>query len=138
MDAEDMSLASVELMCQYLGFVSMAEWIKTDIHDPTRGTYYCQGGYYQMTYPLSGKNRHYKNGKLATIKAEHGWELTWRMSQFELEQENRKAQTFVVGVNYLVNQDLMFKANFIRAKRRDESVAEGYDNAFSFRAQYSF
>ncbi|GGP56968.1 OprO/OprP family phosphate-selective porin [Shewanella saliphila] len=138
LDAEDMSLASVELMWQYLGFVSMAEWVETDIDDPTRGSYHYQGGYYQMSYPLSGKNRHYKNGKLATIKAEHDWELTWRISQFELEQENRKAQTFAVGVNYLINEDLMFKANFIRAKHRDDGVTEGYDNAFSFRAQYSF
>ncbi|MDD8058252.1 OprO/OprP family phosphate-selective porin [Shewanella metallivivens] len=138
LDAEDMSLASVELMWQYLGFVSMAEWIETDIDDPSRGTYHYQGGYYQMSYPLSGKNRRYKDGKLDTIKAEHDWELTWRMSQFELDQENRKAQTFAVGVNYLVNQDLMFKANFIRAKHQEDGATYGYDNAFSFRAQYSF
>ncbi|MCT8986309.1 OprO/OprP family phosphate-selective porin [Shewanella phaeophyticola] len=138
LDAEDMSLAGIELMWQYQGVVSMAEWIETDIDDPARGTYHYQGGYYQMSYPLSGKNRHYKNGKLGTIKAEHDWELTWRMSQFELEQENRKAQTFAVGVNYLVNEDLMFKANYIRAKYQDDGVTDGYDNAFSLRAQYSF
>lgn len=138
LDAEAMSLASIELMWQYLGVVSMAEWIETDIDDPTRGTYHYQGGYYQMSYPLSGKNRRYKDGKLGTIRAKHDWELTWRVSQFELEQEDRKAQTFAVGVNYLVDKDLMFKANLIRAKYQDDGETFGYDNAFSFRAQYSF
>ncbi|UAL41552.1 outer membrane beta-barrel protein [Shewanella inventionis] len=138
LDAEDMSMASIELMWQYLGVVSMAEWIETDIDDATRGEYHYQGGYYQMSYPLSGKNRRYKDGKLGTIKAKHDWELTWRVSQFELEQEDRKAQTFAVGINYLVNKDLMFKANLIRAKHQEDGETFGYDNAFSFRAQYSF
>lgn len=138
LDAEDMSMASIELMWQYLGVVSMAEWIETDIDDATRGEYHYQGGYYQMSYPLSGKNRRYKDGKLGTIKAKHDWELTWRVSQFELEQEDRKAQTFAVGINYLVNNDLIFKANLIRAKHQEDGETFGYDNAFSFRAQYSF
>ncbi|MCL1113071.1 OprO/OprP family phosphate-selective porin [Shewanella basaltis] len=138
LNAQEMSSSSVELMWQYLGVVSMAEWIETDTDDETRGNYHYQGGYYQMSYPLSGKNRRYKAGKLSTIKAKHDWELTWRVSQFALQQENRKAQTLTIGVNYLVSNDLMFKANVIRARHQDDGETFGYDNAFAFRAQYSF
>ncbi|QDE31085.1 OprO/OprP family phosphate-selective porin [Shewanella polaris] len=138
LNADDESLAGIELMWQYQGFVSMAEWIQADIDDPTKGTHHYEGGYYQMSYPLSGKNRHYKNGKLSSIKANNDWELTWRLSQFNLIEENSKAQTFSVGVNYLVNENLMFKVNYIRAKLEDDGETYNADDAFSLRAQYSF
>ena len=136
--AEDASLAGLEFMWQYHGFVSMAEWQQADIEDKNFGTYRYEGGYYQMSYALSGKNRRYKNGKLKGIKASNDWELTWRLSQFRLVEENRKAKNWSVGVNYLLNKDLMFKANYIHAKHQEDGETFGADGAFSLRAQYSF
>ncbi|MBW8189894.1 OprO/OprP family phosphate-selective porin [Neiella marina] len=138
LQAEDMSLNSLELMGQYKGLVAMAEWQQADVDDDSLGTYRYEGGYYQMGYMLTQKNRRYKNGKLASIEADHDWELTARYSQFRLVEEDRKARTWSVGVNYHVTNDFKVMLNYIYAKHEEDGEAFGSDGAVALRVQYRF
>lgn len=136
--ADSLSQTGLELMWQYRGLVTMAEWQEADVESNTEGTYEYEGGYYQMSYLMSGQNRRYKNGKLKGFDADKDWEFTVRYSQFELVQEQRKSQTWSTGFNFWFDNDLVLKANYIHAKYQDEGQIYGSDNAISIRVQYSF
>lgn len=138
LEAESASLKGVELMWQYQGLASMAEWQRAEIENMSGTTYRYQGGYYQVSYLLSGKNRRYKKGKLKSFDASSDWEFALRYSQFELEEEQTKATNWSAGVNYWVNKDLVVKFNYIRSERQDEEVPYDADNAIALRVQYSF
>lgn len=139
--AEDVSLKGVEFLWQQHGFTTTAEWQETKVTDINSEQYQYQGGYLQLSYQLSGDNRKYKKGKLDDIVTP-GWEITSRYSQFDLLEENNKVQTYTVGINYTVNKNLKFMANYVKNTQTDSNTVANRikenGNAILLRAQYSF
>lgn len=138
--AEDVSLQGVEFLWQQHGFTTTAEWQQAKVTDVNAQAYEYQGGYLQLSYQLSGDNRLYKNGEIDNIITP-GWELTSRYSQFDLIEEDKAIQTFAVGVNYTVNENLKFMADYVKTKQEDNSASNSFSengDAVLLRAQYTF
>tara|TARA_R110002167_G_scaffold35249_1_gene112670 strand:+ start:78928 stop:80040 length:1113 start_codon:yes stop_codon:yes gene_type:complete len=138
--AEEVSLKGVEFLWQQNGFTTTAEWQEADVTDVNSLQYKYQGGYLQLSYQLSGENRLYKNGEIDDLITP-GWELTSRYSQFDLSEENNKVQTYAVGVNYTVNNNLKFMADYVKTKQVDNSASNSIrenGDAVLLRAQYTF
>ena len=135
--ADKQSLAGVEFLWQTHGFTAMAEWQQATVTDIYNTDYDYEGGYVQLSYQLSGDNRKYKNGTLGKITTP-GWEFTTRYSQFELIEETREAETYSIGVNYTVNKNLKFMADYIKAKQYEFGTELNSGDAVSLRVQYSF
>ncbi|MCI2285821.1 OprO/OprP family phosphate-selective porin [Colwellia sp. MSW7] len=139
--AEDVSLKGVEFLWQQHGFTTTAEWQENKVTDINSEQYQYQGGYLQLSYQFSGENREYKKGEIDDIITP-GWEITDRYSQFDLLEENNKVQTYTVGVNYTVNKNLKFMANYVKTKQVDnDSTINGITengDAVLLRAQYTF
>ncbi len=135
--ADKTSLQGIEFLWQHSGFTTMAEWQQATVTDINNTDYDYQGGYVQFSYQLSGGNRNYKKGELGAVTTP-GWEFTSRYSQFELIEEAREAQIYSIGVNYTVNKQLKFMADFIKAKQFEVGSESELSNAVSLRLQYSF
>lgn len=136
--ADSMSQKGLEFIWQYKGFVNMAEWQKSTVTATDGGDYVYAGGYYQLSYLFSGKNRKYKNGILGSVKAKNDWEVTMRYSQLKLHEENSEANVVLVGLNYIFDKDLKLMANYLNADYVDEGVDLGSGNAVSLRMLYRF
>ena len=137
-NADSASLKGLELLWQYRGLSNMAEWQQTNVQANDGTEYVYQGGYYQMSYLLSGKNRKYKNGELGGLKTKNDWEVSLRYSQLYLQAENSEAQVFSVGLNYYFDKDLKIMANYLNAEYVEQGINLGSGNALSIRAQYQF
>ena len=137
-NANSSSLKGLELLWQYGGVTNMAEWQQATVQSSDGSEYVYQGGYYQMSYLLSGKNRKYKNGELNGLKTKDDWEVSLRYSQLYLQAENSEAKIFSVGLNYYFDKDLKLMANYINAEYVEEGINLGSGNAVSIRAQYQF
>lgn len=135
--ADKQSLTGVEFLWQTHGFTAMAEWQQATVTDIYHTDYDYEGGYLQLSYQLSGDNRKYKNGSLGKVTSP-GWEFTTRYSQFELIEETREAETYSIGVNYTVNKNLKFMADYIKAKQYEFGTELNSGDAVSLRVQYSF
>jgi phosphate-selective porin OprO/OprP len=136
--AESMSQTGLEFVWQYNGLVNLAEWQESEVTAADSSKYQYTGGYYQLSYLFSGKNRKYKNGIIGSVKTKNDWEVTMRYSQLKLREEESEAKVMSVGVNYLVDSDLKFMANFQNAGYIDEGVDLGSGNAVSLRMLYRF
>ena len=137
-NADSASLRGLELLWQYEGLTNMAEWQQATVQADDASEYVYQGGYYQISYLLSGKNRKYKNGMLGSLKSKDDWEVSMRYSQLYLQVENSEAKVFSLGLNYYFDEDLKFMANYINAEYVAEGINLGSGNAISIRAQYQF
>lgn len=138
--AEEVSLQGVEFLWQQSGFTTTAEWQQATVTDVSSQEYEYQGGYLQLSYQLSGDNRLYKNGEIDNVITS-GWEITSRYSQFDLIEEDKAIQTYALGVNYTVNQNLKFMADYVKTKQEDNSTSNSFSengDAVLLRAQYSF
>ena len=131
------SLRGIEFLWQHSGITALAEWQQSTVTDTSSTEYDYHGGFLQVSYQLSEENRKYKKGVLGSVSTS-GWELTSRYSQFELIEELHKVKTYALGVNYTVNDNLKFMANFIKAEQFNANKKLSSDNAISLRAQYSF
>ncbi|WP_339721669.1 porin [uncultured Paraglaciecola sp.] len=136
--ADSMTQSGIEFMWQYNGLVNMAEWQQSNVSAVDGSEYSYEGGYYQVSYLFSGKNRKYKNGMLGNVKTQNDWEVSLRYSQLKLHQENSQAKVLSLGVNYLFDNDLKFMANFRNADYLDEGIDLGSGNALSLRVIYQF
>jgi phosphate-selective porin OprO/OprP len=136
--ADDVSLTGFEFLWQNNGFTNMAEWQRAKVSTTDGNQYQYEGGYYQLSYLLSGRNREYKNGTLDNAETNNDWEISMRYSQFKLLQENSEAKMFSVGVNYLLNKDVKFMADYIIADYVDKGENLGSGDAISLRVQYHF
>jgi len=134
--AKKESLQGIEFLWQQAGFTALAEWQQAKVTDINNVEYKYHGSYLQVSYQLSGDNRQYKKGELGKVSTS-GWELTSRYSQFELEEEHREVKIYAIGVNYTVNDNLKFMADYINAEQLYDDQQQA-DNAISLRAQYSF
>lgn len=138
--AEDVSLQGVEFLWQQNGFTTTAEWQQATVTDVNSQEYQYQGGYVQLSYQFSGDNRLYKNGEIDDVITP-GWELTSRYSQFDLIEEDKEVQTYAVGLNYTVNKNLKFMADYVKSKQEDNSTSSSFSengDAVLLRAQYTF
>lgn len=141
-DAQHASLLGLELMWQYKGFVAISEWQQSKVQTIDGNEYSYEGGYYQLSYLFSGKNRKYKNGVLDGISTKNDWEVFFKQSQLTLTQENTEAQIWSAGVNYYASKNLQFKANYVRADNMENltniptETATGH--AIALRMQYKF
>jgi phosphate-selective porin len=132
------SKTGMEFVWQYKGLVNMAEWQQSNVTATDGSEYQYDGGYYQVSYLFSGKNRKYKNGILGGVKTKNDWEVAMRYSQLKLHEENSQAKVWSFGVNYLLNKDTKFMVNYINADYMEEGTDLGSGNAVSLRALYRF
>jgi phosphate-selective porin OprO/OprP len=130
------SLQGIELLWQHSGITALAEWQQSTVTDTSNAEYDYQGGFLQVSYQLSGANRQYKKGVLGSANSS-GWELTSRYSQFELIEEAHEVEAYSIGLNYTVNKNLKFMANYINAEQFYDDK-ELTDNAIALRVQYTF
>ncbi len=137
LNAETNSLKSAELLWQYNGFTTMAEWQQSKVTDINDLAYDYQGGYVLFSYLLNGKSRQYKNGRLGSV-INSGWELTSRFSTFDLNEENHQSDIYSLGVNYYASKKLKFMANYIKAEQVENNLELESNKAISLRVQYSF
>lgn len=137
-EADSISQSGIEFMWQYNGLVNMAEWQQAKVTSLEGSDYQYDGGYYQMSYLFSGKNRKYKNGILGSVKTQNDWEVSLRYSQLKLHEENSQAKVLSFGINYLLNKDVKFMADYRNAQYIDEGVDLGSGNALSLRVLYNF
>jgi phosphate-selective porin OprO/OprP len=137
-DADTLSAAGLEFVWQYNGLVNMAEWQQSNVTATNGQEYQYEGGYYQVSYLFSGKNRKYKNGILGSVKTQNDWEVSMRYSQLKLHEENSAAKVLSLGVNYFLNKDFKFMADYLRAQYVDEGTDLGLGNAISLRVLYRF
>lgn len=137
-DADSLSATGLEFVWQYNGLVNMAEWQQSNVTATDGQEYQYDGGYYQVSYLFSGKNRTYKNGILGNVKTKNDWEVNMRYSQLKLHEENSEAKILSVGVNYFLNNDLKVMADYLRAEYVDERADLGLGNAVSLRVLYRF
>lgn len=137
-EADTISQTGLEFVWQNKGLVNMAEWQRSTVKAIDGNENHYQGGYYQISYNLSAKNRTYKNGILGAIDTGNDWEATMRVSQMELLDENSEAKSFSIGLNYTLKNKLKFLANLINARYVNEGERQDSGNAVSLRAQYHF
>ena len=137
-EADTISQTGLEFLWQNEGLVNMAEWQKSTVKATDGNENNYQGGYYQISYNLSGKNRTYNNGILGAIDKGNDWEATMRFSQMELIDENSEAKSFSLGLNYTLKNNLKFMANLINARYVNEGERLNSGKAVSLRAQYHF
>ena len=137
-NADKASHKGVEFAAQYNGLVGMAEWQTSTVTAISGSKYQYDGGYLQVSYLLSGKNRVYKDGMLDSVKTKHDWEVSLRYSELTLEEENSQANVLSLGVNYIINNDFKIKANLIEAQYNKAGSDLGSGNAVTLRAEYRF
>ncbi len=135
--ADNVSLQALELLWQKNKLTLMAEWQQASVTSTEQVTYDYEGGYLQVSYQLSGGDRKYKNGKLGAT-SQNGWELTGRYSEILLKEENEDAETYSIGVNYTVNKNIKFMADYIQTDYFEAGNRIESSDAVSFRFQYSF
>lgn len=135
--ADTASIQGVELLWLQDRFTVMGEWQQASITSVDQTNYDYEGGYVQVSYQLSGGSRKYKNDKLG-YNTQAGWELTGRYSEILLKDENEDAETYAIGVNYTVNKNIKFLADYIQADYFEAGNRIESSNAVSFRFQYSF
>ncbi len=131
------SLQGLEFLWQQSGFTTMAEWQQATVTDINNAEYNYQGGYVQLSYQFSGNNRAYKQGKLGAVTTP-GWEIISRYSQLALVEESREAHIYSLGLNYIVNKNLKFMADYIKARQIETGNELDFSDAISLRVQYSF
>lgn len=118
------------------------------------------GWYVLGTLTLTGETRGYKEGKMRTISPKNpvgqggfgAWELVARYDELDLfdrsaYQDNTfvnelgtKSEIWTLGVNWYVNDNIRFMANYVDADIESEGPndAEGDIKAFLFRGQVAF
>lgn len=135
-EADTVSQTGLEFLWQNKGLVNMAQWQQSTVKATDGNEYQYQGGYYQISYNLSGNNRKYKNAILGGFDNGNDWEATMRISQIELLEENSKAKSFSIGLNYFLKNNLKFMVNVIKARYISSGERLDSGNAISLRAQY--
>ncbi|MFT6528712.1 MAG: phosphate-selective porin OprO/OprP [Psychrosphaera sp.] len=136
-NADNVSLKGVELLWIQDKFTFMAEWQKAAVTSISQVNNDYEGKYLQFSYQLTDGYRKYKNGSLSS-PSESGWELTGRYSELLLNQENKEAQTYGIGINYSVNKNIKWMADYIQADYLDVGNDLVSGDAISLRLQYSF
>ncbi|WP_340679386.1 porin [Paraglaciecola sp.] len=137
-NAEQNSLLGAELAWRYKGLLTTAEWQQADVLSTTGETYEYQGGYLQLSYLFSGKQRKYDHGSLDEVEGNNDWEISTRYSQLDLLNENESAKTFSLDVNYYLNNETKLMMGYTQAEHFIDNISQGKGDALSFRVQYSF
>lgn len=137
-DAENASLLGIEFMSQYKGLLALGEWQQAKLEAIDGSVYEYDGGYFQLSYLLSGKNRKYKNGELDSMSHKNDWEFILRHSNLLLVQEDSEANITTAGINYYASKNLKLMAHYIRSDRQEQGIDMGIGNAVSLRVQYKF
>ncbi|MBQ4833563.1 porin [Pseudoalteromonas sp. MMG010] len=136
-NADSLSQQGVELLWLKDKLTVMAEWQQAEITSIENTTHDYDGGYVQFGYQVSGGYRKYKNAKLGA-SSQPGWEITGRYSLLNLKQENQDAKSYAIGVNYTVNKNIKFMADYIKAEYFEAGGEITSGDAISLRFQYSF
>jgi phosphate-selective porin OprO/OprP len=136
--ADNNSLLGAELAWRYKGLLATAEWQESVVVSTSGENYKYQGGYLQLSYLFSGKQRSYSQGSLGKVKADNAWEVGARYSLLDLLKENELADTYTLGVNYYLNKDTKLSLGYTKAEHFIDNLSQGTGNAISFRLQYSF
>lgn len=123
------------------------EYIQSDISRiNTRGKRAFDGYYIHASWFATGESRRYRNGKFASIKPEHtfninkggwgAWELTGRSGQVN-DENGRTLSEITLGLNWYLNRDIHFIMNYVQADYA-RGLTQGNANIFEVRGQVEF
>ncbi|MCC5795861.1 MAG: hypothetical protein JJU48_00875 [Methylophaga sp.] len=119
------------------------------------------GWYVLGTYTLTGETRGYRDGRMRTISPRNAvgqggagaWELVARYDELDLWDSSAarqagsvsglrgtKAENWTLGLNWYVNDNIRFMANYVDSKIKDSSPSDntGKIRAFTLRGQVAF
>jgi len=140
-EVDKASLVGVEALWQKNGFTGMTEWQQNSVQGINGSVSDYEGGFWAISYRLSGENRKYKKGilkGLSNISNSGEWEVSFRASQLKLLQENRKAESYTLGLNYYFNDNIKLMANYTEAELFEDELSQGEGDALSLRFQVRF
>jgi len=138
--ADQQTLTGVEALWQRGPITASAEWQYSKVKELGGPDHSYKGVYGQIAYRLTGESRQYKGGVLGGLSptADTGaWELTYRWSELELENEGLVGQTQSLGVNYYFRDSVKLMTNYIKGDLRELGSDEDGD-AISLRLQFNF
>lgn len=146
-DAQHMRLSGVESLLTHHGFSVMGEWLNMAVNngashsDSIYEERSYQGGYLQLSYMPGGTHRKVKGGLLGAPSKSSGfgnWEVTYRLSEFSLIDEEEKTRSQTIGLNYYPTKKIKFMASYILADLFEDNELSNSGDAISLRAQVSF
>jgi phosphate-selective porin OprO/OprP len=124
------------------------EYMKADVEaasDLESNSADYQGYYIQTSYFLTGESYSYKKGRFVQYQPRGNggaWQLAARFSHLDANDNNEgvEADNFSFGVNYYVNPNIRFSANYLLTEIGESNAAltENDGDALSFRFQYLF
>ena len=133
----------IEFAARWEGLSVQAEYISiavdqaaTGIGDPGFSGYYA----YLSWFP-GGEFRSYKNGIFGRAEASRAWEFGIRFSSIDLDDgvfNGGEEKNITLGVNYYVNPQLRFMANYIHADVDNGINGDETPNIIQFRASMDF
>lgn len=128
-------------------FSLQGEYIQSDISRTNTSQERTFDGYYiYASWFVSGESRPYNNGRFTGIKPEHkfdigkgvwgAWELALRSSQINADN-GRTLSDVTLGVNWYLNRDIRFMANYVQADYEGD-LTQGSADIFEVRGQVEF
>lgn len=125
------------------------EYITTDVNRSVDPSFNFDGYYMQASYLTGGNSRAYKGGAFGRTKASDAWEFAVRYSTLDLTGAGETAMLpgkggeqniLTLGVNYYVNPNLRFMANYsdIETKKYNDGSPEESPSVLQFRLSYDF
>jgi phosphate-selective porin OprO/OprP len=138
-----------ELAGQFGPFVAQAEYMTQDLGQGDGADSQTVDAYYlQLSYMLTGEKKAYKKddgffGSVKPINSYGAFELTARYDHGENKDaaNEPEVQTTTVGVNWYVNPNVRFMANYVmgKAERVNSGVLQQDEpSTIALRAQFSF
>jgi phosphate-selective porin OprO/OprP len=133
----------LEFAARWGGLAAQAEIMSVDVDQAAAGV----GdpgfsGYYAfVSWFPGGEFRPYKNGTFGRAKATRAWEFGVRFSNIDLDDgvfNGGEEKNITLGVNYYVNPQLRFMANYVHADIENGINGDEKPNIFQLRASMDF
>ncbi len=133
----------IELAARWGGLSAQAEFISVDVDQVAAGIGDpgFSGYYAHLSWFPGGEFRPYKNGTFGRAKATRAWEFGIRFSSIDLDDgvfNGGEEKNITLGVNYYVNPQLRFMANYVRADIENGINGDETPNIFQLRISLDF
>ncbi|MCZ6826035.1 MAG: porin [Gammaproteobacteria bacterium] len=133
----------IEFAARWEGLSVQAEYVSVDVNQAAAGLSDpgFSGYYAQVSWFPAGESRPYKNGVFGRARATRAWEFGIRFSSIDLDDgvfNGGEERNITLGVNYYVNPQLRFMANYIHADIENGINGDETPRIFQFRASMDF
>lgn len=146
-DVEAIVLSGLEAAMVSGPYSLQGEYIRSDVSRLDAKQKRSFDGYYVYgSWFITGESRLYRNGRFTGIKPKHkfniarggwgAWELAARISQVKADN-GRSLSAVTLGVNWYLNRDVRFMANYVQADY-ERGPTRGTADIFEVRGQVEF